>query len=99
MVEFTCWSKSARLANSRALWLERLFVNHAWAFKVQGVDRFYFQSRGSDWYTTTGGQELYARPVQFFVRLSEFRVKADSLIKHITLEIGTASEDSLQNSL
>lgn len=89
IVEFQCWSKSARLANSRALWLERLFVNHSWAFTVQGADRFYFHSRGIDWYTMTGGQSLYVRPVQFFIRSYEFRIKANSVIKNIQFDVGT----------
>lgn len=95
IIEFQCWSKSARLANRRALWLEHLFTSHAWAFKVQGADRFYFKRRGIDWYTTTGGQGFYVRPVQFFVRLYDFRVVADSIIKHITFEIGSTPLDEL----
>jgi|15BtaG_2_1085339.scaffolds.fasta_scaffold00038_1 hypothetical protein len=95
IIEFQCWSKSARLANRRALWLENLFTSHAWAVKVQGADRFYFKKRINDWYTTTGGQGLYVRPLQFFVRLYDFRVVADPVIKHITFEIGSLPSDEL----
>ena len=89
VIEFQCWSKSARLANRRAIWLERLFVNHSWAFLAQGTDRFRFQERMADWYTNPSGQHLYVRPIRVFVRTYEFRVKADSVIKHITLNAGT----------
>lgn len=95
VIEFQCWSKSARLANRRAIWLERLFVNHSWAFIAQGTDRFYFQDRLADWYTNPGGQHLYVRPIRVFVRTYEFRVKADSVIKHVTLEAGTRSASTL----
>ena len=95
IIEFQCWSKSARLANRRALWLERLFVNHAWAFLVQGADRFRFQERLADWYTVPSGQHLYVRPLRFFVRAYEFRVKADSVIKNITFEIGSSTSEEL----
>lgn len=95
IVEFQVWSKSARLANRRARWLEHLFVNHAWAFKVQGADRFYFHKRTSDWYTTSNGQGLYVRPLQFFVRLHAFQVIADPVIKHITFEVGSVPSDEL----
>jgi hypothetical protein len=94
VIEFQCWSKSARLANSRALWLERLFVNHSWAFTAQGCDRMYFESRGADWYTTHGGTRFYVRPLRFSMRAYEFRIKSESVIQHITFEAGsmTASE-------
>lgn len=97
VIEFQCWSKSARLANRRALWLERLFINHAWAFLVQGADRFRFQERLADWYTVPSGQHLYVRPLRFFIRAYEFRTKADSVIKNINFEIGSMSSNELAN--
>jgi len=95
VIEFQCWSKSADDGNRLALWLERLFVNHAWAFKVQGADRFYFKNRGIDTFTNPGGQRLYLRPVRFFVRLSDFRIKADSLIRTIAAQITATSLENL----
>lgn len=97
VIEFQCWSKSARLANRRAIWLERLFVNHSWAFLAQGTDRFRFQERMADWYTNPSGQHLYVRPIRVFVRTYEFRVKADSVIKHITLNAGSVTSSTLSN--
>ncbi len=84
IIEFQCWSKSAKLANRRAIWLERLFVNHAWAFLVEGTDRFYFMERLADWYTSPGGQNLYVRPIRFFVRTYEFRIKGESIIRDMS---------------
>lgn len=88
VVEFACWSKNADMADRRALWLERLFVNHAWVFKVQGADRFYWNERMIDTYMTTGGGiKLYQRSLRFFVRLYEFRVTADPIIQRISFEV------------
>ena len=87
-IEFSCWAKSNKLANSRALWLEKLFINHAWAFEVQGVERFFWKDRGPDTYTTSGGQRLFYRPINFFVRFREFEVKAHPMLRTINLEVG-----------
>lgn len=87
VIEFNCWAKSNKLANARALWLEKLFVNHAWAFEVQGCERFYWKNRGPDTYMTTGGQRLFYRPVNFFVRFREFEIKAHPNIKQILFEV------------
>lgn len=88
VIEFSCWAKSNKLANKRALWIEKLFVTNDWVFLSQGVERFYFDSRGPDTYTTTGGNRLYYRPINFFVRFKEFEAKAHSQIKRINFEVG-----------
>lgn len=88
IIEFVVWSKDAGKANRRAIWLERLFIAHSWAFKIQGADRFYFERRLADNYRTTGGQPIYERPLRFQVRLMEFQVIADPMIRHINFELG-----------
>lgn len=88
IIEFTCWGKTNKLANARALWLEKLFINHAWAFTVQGVERFFWRDRGPDTYMTSGGQRLYYRPINFFMRLREFEIKATSLVREIRIDWG-----------
>ena len=87
LIEFNCWAKSNKLANARAIWLEKLFINHAWAFEVQGVERFYWKDRGPDTYTTSGGQRVFYRPINFFVRFREFEIKAHPQIKQLLFEI------------
>jgi hypothetical protein len=88
LVEFSCWSKNAGKANSRALWLERLLISYSWAFTSQGVDRFFWKERGIDTYTITNGQHLYQRPLTFFVRLFEFNILAYPIVRQITYEVG-----------
>lgn len=87
IIEFSCWSKRARLANERALWLERTLINQTWAYQSQGIDRFFWEERLADTYYNVGGQPLYQRPLRFFVRLNEFRPKAEPAISHISYEV------------
>lgn len=87
VIEFGCWSKSARLANKLVLWLERLFINSTWIFQVSGAKHFLWEERGIDMYMTTNGQRLYFRPLTFKVRLSEFRIKAEPVIQKLEYQI------------
>lgn len=87
LIEFSCWAKSNSLANKRALWLEKLFVTHAWAFTVQGADRFFWENRGPDTYMAHGGQRLFYRPVNFMLRTREFEVKAHPVLKTVDFEV------------
>lgn len=86
-IEFICWAKSNKLANKRAMWLEKLFVNHAWVFRSQGADRFYFKKRLSDGYLTTGNQRILYRPLRFFLRYNEFITKANYEIKDMKINL------------
>lgn len=86
IIEFSCWSKVAQLANKRALWLERLFIDHSWAFKVKGVERFYWIGRLADTILTTSGNRLHQRPLRFFVRFREFHTVAHPAIRNLIFE-------------
>jgi hypothetical protein len=89
IIEFSCWAKTNRLANARALWLEQLFINHAWAFQVKGAERFFWRDRGPDTYMTSNGQRLFYRPINFFLRYREFEVKATPMLTGFTLEVSS----------
>jgi hypothetical protein len=86
-IEFAVWGKTATLANKRALWLERLFVSHSWAFAVQGVERFFWETRGPDTLWKHGEQRLHQRPLTFMVRLREFRVVAHSVLRNVNFSV------------
>ena len=87
-IEFTVWAKSNKLANSRALWLETLLTNHSWAFQIKGAERFWWEDRGPDTYMTSGGQRLFYRPLNFFLRFREFAVRAAPAIRNIEISYG-----------
>ena len=88
VIEFNCYATSNKVANKRAIWLEKLFINSAFVFEVKGAERFFWKERLSDTYTTVGGQRIFSRPIRFFLRFREFDAKAVSMIKQILVEIG-----------
>lgn len=91
-IEFTCWSKSARLANKRVMWLEKLFKYWSWVFKIQGAAKFHWESRGPDTMWSPGGQRIHQRSLVFFLRLIEFEVIAHPIIKSFELEVTSTEE-------
>ena len=88
VVELNCWALSNKLANKRAIWLEKLLINSAFAYEVRGAERFFFKERMEDKFETISGQRLFSRPLRFFLRFREFDAKADSIIRTILVEIG-----------
>lgn len=88
VIELNCWALSNKLANKRAIWLEKLLINSAFAYEVRGAERFFFKERMEDKFETVSGQRLFSRPLRFFLRFREFDAKADSMIKTILVDIG-----------
>ena len=88
VIEFNCWGLSNKTVNKRALWLEKLFINSAFAFEIKGAERFYFKERLADNYITVNGQRIFSRPLRFFLRFREFDAKAVSIIKQILIDSG-----------
>lgn len=41
VIEFCCWAKNNKIANKRALWLEKLLINTAFVFVENGAERFF----------------------------------------------------------
>lgn len=87
VIEFNCWATSNKLANRRAIWLEKLFINSAFAFEVKGAERFFWKERLSDNYITVNGQRIFSRPIRFFLRFREFDAKAYSIIRQILIDL------------
>lgn len=86
VIEFSCYSSNSQTATNRALWLDKLFTAHKWAFLAQGVAFIHWEGQLSDNYLVTGSQKIYERPQRFLVRLIDPVVKADFMIRHITFK-------------
>ena len=87
VIEFNCWATSNKLANKRAIWLEKLFINSAFAFELKGAERFFWKERLADNYMNINGQRVFSRPVRFFLRFREFDAKAYGIIRQALIEL------------
>ena len=90
IVEFTCWAKTNKLANARAIWLEKLLVNNSYVFEIKGAERFFWEERTADGFEDIENQRLYYRPIRFFLRFREFDMKAYSIIRQFNINVSKA---------
>ena len=88
VIEFNCYALTNKLANKRAIWLEKLFINSAFVFEVKGAERFFWKERLADSYITVGNQRIFSRPIRFFLRFREFDAKATTMIRRILIDLG-----------
>jgi hypothetical protein len=87
VIEFNCWATSNKIANKRAIWLEKLFINSAFAFELKGAERFFWKERLADNYMNINGQRVFSRPVRFFLRFREFDAKAYAVIRQALISL------------
>lgn len=86
VIEFCCWAKNNKIANKRALWLEKLLINTAFVFVENGAERFHWKDRRADTYITVGNQRIFYRPLHFFLRFREFDATAHSTLRSFFIE-------------
>ncbi len=88
LIRFTCWARTNKTANARALWFERLMDEYSWWFKTQGVDRMLFWERAADISVTIDNNKWYGRPLDYFVRTETLRVFSEKTIEEILVDVG-----------
>jgi hypothetical protein len=86
-VQFAVWAKTSTLADARALWLERLFIQETWVFKSKGASLFLWEDRSTDTFWQHAGARLQQRILNFKVRLHEYLVVLHPTIKQFKLQI------------
>jgi hypothetical protein len=96
-IEMTCWAKTNKRANQRALWLENTMRQYAWYLKYEGVDEFYFLRRGRNIVEKPDGDNLvYGRPLVFFARTERLTHLSEPVIRRIIIKYaaGTSTQPS-----
>ena len=89
VVRFTCWAKTNKAANARALWFEDLMEEYSWWFRMQGVSKILFYERQGDVVINVDSQKWHGRPIDFFVKTERLRVFSTKKIEEIIIKLMT----------
>lgn len=89
-VSFTCWAKTNKAANDRALWFENFMVENAWFLKYSGINECIFLERGADIILDLDGKSntLFGRPLVYYVRTERLTHLSEPMIKKIIIKYG-----------
>jgi hypothetical protein len=93
MIEFTCWARSNKAANSTALLFQDLMNNYRFYFKLKGFSEVIFQERLEDMQldTETQGNTLKGRPLTFYVRTDRTFSITEAVLRDIVLNLGISN--------
>jgi len=82
-VRLTCWARTVKQANERAIWLEDLLDEYRWYFSLSGLNRVIYLGRGSDALIDVDGNRVYGRPIDLFVRTERTRAVRQKTLEQI----------------
>lgn len=85
MVEFTCYGRTNKEADDRALWFENFMANYLWFFRYSGVNRVLYLGRGEETSEESDGYTMFGRSIKFFVRTEEISVVSEKAIEQVVV--------------
>lgn len=100
-VEFMVASPHAKRANELALLFEDFMMAYSWFLKEAGVQEVHYLERREDKIETINGNELYIRPIRFFVRTEDITQETAKKISEVIIHFddGPALKTTVLNKL
>jgi len=87
VLRLTCWARTAKAANTRALWLEDVMEEYTWFFVFSGVNRLLYDGRRSEVVHEVKGNTFYGRPIEYFVRTEKLRNVSQKVLEQICVRM------------
>lgn len=92
-IEFTCWARTNKRANMRALWLEDTLREYAWYLKYNGVNEFYMLRRERDFRENLEGNTVFGRPLIYLARTERLTHLSEPTIRRMVVTYGIGRVD------
>lgn len=90
ILRLTCWARTNKQANERALWLENVMEEYTWFFVYSGVNRLLYDGR-RDETVYDEGTKYYGRPIDYFVRTEKIRQVSEKTLEEVVIRLALAN--------
>ena len=87
LMNVTCWAKTNREADQRALWLESVLLANTWMFRYSGFNQVLYMGRGEDTHNDVNSIRLMGRSLQYYLRTEKLITVSEKTIDEILLAI------------
>jgi hypothetical protein len=87
-VEFTCWAKTSKAANARALWFEDVIRRYQYFFVYKGIRKVLFSRRLRDDTEDIDGNLWQRRKLVYYVRTEDISEFSEPDLKRIIVNLG-----------
>lgn len=102
ILRMTCWGRTNKSVNERALWLEDIMDEYMWWFRWSGVARILFLRQSGEVTREINNNRFYGRQLDYFVRTEKLKTISQREIESIiirTARTGTGSTGPLEGGL
>jgi hypothetical protein len=92
IVRFTCWARTNKAANKRAMWFESLMEEYTWWFALQGLQRVIYWGQGADLVSDVQDNRWYGRPIDFYVKTETLRTYSEKTLEEILVRLAVVEK-------
>jgi hypothetical protein len=85
IIRLTCWARTNKTANKRAVWLENMMEEYTWWFAYSGVNRIFYEGWRTPVLLDINNQRFYGRPIDFYVRTEKLFHLSQKKIEEILI--------------
>lgn len=90
ILTLTCWARTNKQANARALWLETVMEDYGWFFGYSGVNRLMYWGRQKTITKQVSNNKIYGRPIDYFVKTEKIRSVSQKTLEDILIKLSIA---------
>ena len=87
LVRITCYGRTHKEVDARAIWLENVMNNYLWFFRYSGVNRVLYMGRGSEIEKEFNGFTMQGRQVDYFVKTEEISIVSEKEIEQLVIQV------------
>lgn len=91
VLRLTCWARTNKEADKRALWLEQVMEEYAWYFSYSGVNRLLYEGWKVPVTINIDNNRYYGRPVDYFVRTERLTNVSQKVLEEICLYVAPSN--------
>lgn len=91
VLRLTCWARTNKEADKRALWLEQVMEEYAWYFAYSGVNRMLYEGWRVPEVINIDNNRYYGRPIDYFVRTERLSNASEKVLEEILLSVAPSS--------
>jgi len=91
VLRMTCWARTNKQANIRALWLENVMEEYTWFFIYSGVNRILYDGWKQPKMIQVNNNKYYGRSIDYFVRTEKIINISQKILEEVCIKVATRS--------
>lgn len=88
ILRLTCWARTNKEAEKRALWLEQIIEEYTWFYEISGISKIVYEGRAPNGMIQVSENRFFGRSIDYFVRTERLRKVSTKQLEQIVVNFG-----------